>query len=268
MTPTESILLGTLTLVRVTAVVFTAPVLGGTQIPIRFRVLMAVTLTVFTAPMVFQVATPPAELDMMSCVFSELMIGMSLGLGVAILLAAARMVGTVIGQMASIPTMEQFPELNSPVGKLFGFLSIAAFVLVSGPELVVTSMIDTFVYLPVGSTLETLELSQLLIELLRQSFQLTLRGVAPAVAALLVSTLVIGVISRNYPQVNLLGLGLSSNLLVMMLAIFFTLGGCVWLFVDDFEQTRLTIEDALKAARQPSTVDVFAGGNQGASHVR
>ena len=130
----------------------------------------------------------------------------------------------------------QSGETASPVSHLFGILSLAAFALVGGPELVVSAMLDTFVQLPLGTKLETANVLGLVTELLQQSFILTLRGVAPAVAALMISTLVIGLISRSYPQMNLLGMGLSSNLIVMLLAVFFTLGGSVWLFVDDLDQ--------------------------------
>ena len=88
-------------------------------------------------------------------------------------------------------------------------------------------------------------MNQLVVDLCRQSFLLTLRGVAPGVAAMLISTLVIGMINRAYPQFNLLSLGISSNLLVMLVALLFTVGGCVWLFVDDFQQILETIRTAL-----------------------
>ena len=165
-------------------------------------------------------------------------------LGAAVF-AAARMTGTVIAQMASIPILEGIGDSNSPVGQMFGMLSIAAFTLMNGPELLIASTLDTFVQLPLGTSLETRATADLLVEMLRQSFLLTLRGVAPAVAAMMVSTIVIAVISRNYPQINLLSLGLSSNVSMMMIAVFFTLGGCVWLFVDDLQGVLVTIQEGL-----------------------
>lgn len=273
----ETIFVGLLALVRITAMLFTAPVLGNRVIPIRFRVLLSLILTAITFPMIQQqVAVVPSIGEWHSAVFSELTIGFSLGLGVAIMFAAARMAGTVISQMASIPMAGGASETSSPVGQLFGILSAAAFVLMNGPEMLIASTLDTFVYLPVGTTLDSAGVSELLIELLRQSFMLTLRGVAPAVAAMMVSTVVIGVISRNYPQVNLLSLGLTSNLSVMMLALFFTLGGCVWLFVDDFQQILSTIYSALEGASEALPDETATGGLdanltasvEGAAHVR
>ena len=166
------------------------------------------------------------------------------------------MAGTVISQMAAMQIGDGNDTLGgagSPVSKLLGVLSIAAFVLMGGPEQVVGATIDTFVAVPVGTSLQTAGLIDLAVELLRQSFMLTLRGVAPAVGAILITTFVVGLISRNYPQINLLNMGLTSNLCVMILSLSFTLGGCVWLFADDFHQVVSTIQNAMVASDDKRT---------------
>ncbi len=242
---------GSLALVRIASMVFTAPVLGHRSVPFRFKILLALVLTTVTFPLISQSTTIPTEIDGWThSLFSELAIGIFLGLGVQIVFAAAQMTGTVISQMAAM----QFGNGNdtlggegSPVSKLLGVLSIAAFVLMGGPEQLVGATINTFVAVPVGTSLQTGGLVDLTIELLRQSFLLTLRGVAPAMGAIMISTFVIGLISRNYPQINLLNMGLTSNLGVMMFALLFTLGGCVWLFADDFQQVVMTIQNAIVA---------------------
>ncbi|MFK7768910.1 MAG: flagellar biosynthetic protein FliR [Mariniblastus sp.] len=244
-----------LSFARVAALVLTAPVLGSRAVPLKMRIGLAVLLTIATLPLIDgqTVSTQPNQI--ISALFSEVIIGAILGLGVMIMFSAAQAAGTVISQMAGIQIADsldpQTGQLSSPVGQLFGMLSLAAFALIGGPELVIAALLDTFIHLPLGTSLETSRVLTLITELLQQSFILTLRGVAPAVAALMISTLVIGLISRTYPQMNLLGLGLSSNLIVMFLAISFTLGGCVWLFVDDLDQFIAMIGGVMQEARLP-----------------
>jgi flagellar biosynthetic protein FliR len=238
-------------LARVTAIVMTAPVFGSRAVPLKLRIGIALLLTLTAFPLIdsstIDVSAPG---QIATAIFSEVIIGSLLGLGVMIMFSAAQAAGTVISQMAGIQisnTLDpQSGETASPVSQMFGVLSLAAFALVGGPELVISAMLDTFVRLPLGTNLETANVLSLLTELLQQSFILTLRGVAPAVAALMISTLVIGLISRTYPQMNLLGMGLSSNLIVMLLAVFFTLGGSVWLFVDDLDQFIAMITNSLQ----------------------
>ena len=243
---------GSLALVRIASMVFTAPVLGHHSIPFRFKMLLALALTTVTFPLIDQSTTIPSEIDgWVHSLFSELAIGIFLGLGVQIVFAAAKMTGTIMSQMAAMQIGNGNDTLGgegSPVSKLLGVLSIAAFVLMGGPEQLVGATIDTFVAVPVGTSLQTAGLINVTIELLRQSFLLTLRGVAPAVGAIMISTFVIGLISRNYPQIDLLNMGLASNLCVMLMALLFTLGGSVWLFADDFYQVVNTIQDAIVAS--------------------
>jgi len=161
---------GSLALVRIASMVLTAPVLGHRSIPFRFKAILALLLTTVTFPLINQ--------------------------------STAQMTGTIMSQMAAMQIGNGSDTLGgagSPVSKLLAVLSIAAFVLMGGPEQVVGATINTFVAVPVGTPLQTAGLIDLMIELLRQSFLLTLRGVAPAVAAIMVSTFAIGLISRNYP---------------------------------------------------------------------
>lgn len=251
MDPVTWVLAGSLVAIRVTAMICTAPVLGHRAVPIRLKLALGGSLALLSAPLVLPQATPLTSLAAwLPAASSELTIGLALGLGVSLVYHAAQMAGTVISQMAALPLGDapggSAPE--GPVGGLFGALSAAAFVLLGGPEWLVAATLDTFHRLPLGIALQTDSIVALMVELLRQSFLLTLRGVAPAVAAMLASTLVIGLISRNYPQINLLNLGLTTNLAVMWLAILFTVGGCIWLFADDFGYLLKFIGSSLEQA--------------------
>ena len=238
-----------LVMTRLIAVAMTAPLLGSRVVGMRMRVGIALAVAVLAFPLIEFSSVPTEPAAVGSALISEALIGAMLGFGVTILFAAAQMVGAVIGQMAGIQIADQLDpnsgSASSAVSQLFAVLSLAVFALVNGPDLVVSSVLDTFVSLPPGTPIKAGSMLELLTQLLQQSFVLTLRGVAPAVASLMISTLVIGLIGRTYPQMNMLQIGLSSNLIVMMLAIFLTLGGCMWLFVDNWQEAIVFIETAL-----------------------
>ena len=135
-----------LILVRMMALVMTAPLLGHRVIPVRFRVLLGILLTVVAIPMVPSPESPGADRpDWLSAAVSEMTIGLSLGLGVMLVFSAARMVGGMISQLAAIPTTGQATEgSDTPLSHWFGLLSLAAFALLNGPELMVAAVLDTF----------------------------------------------------------------------------------------------------------------------------
>ncbi len=244
-----------LVFVRILAVTMTAPILGSRAVGFRTRVAMAVMLMMLTMPLVqispSVVSRVTNSAQWLSFIFSEAAIGISLGLGVSIIFAAAGAAGAAIGQMTGLELGKTGGhDAQSPLSSFYHIVSVAAFALMGGPALVVTAMLDTFIQIPITATLEQQPLIDMATDLLQQSFMLTLRAIGPVIVALLASNIVIGIISRTYPQMNLLGLGLSSNLIVMFMAVFLSLGGTVWLFVDDIESTVQFLQKGLRHAAE------------------
>lgn len=242
-----------LVFVRILAVTMTAPILGSRIVELKTRLAVAAMLMMLAMPLVHV----PSDLmnetltgsGWIPFIFSEAAIGITLGLGVTIMFSAASAAGTVIGQMTGLQLGETGgADSQSPVGRFFHIVSIAAFALIGGPALVVTAMLDTFIQIPLTTTLAEGPMIAMVTDLLQQSFMLTLRAIGPVLIALFVSNIVIGLISRTYPQMNLLGLGLGSNLVVMLMAVFLSLGGTVWLFVDDIETTIDFVKQGLQEA--------------------
>ena len=83
--------------IRIAGVVFTAPILGSRCVPFRFRLLVAALISVAALPLVApstESILQPGEI--FTAVTSEMVIGVMLGLGVAIMFAAAQAAGSVI----------------------------------------------------------------------------------------------------------------------------------------------------------------------------
>lgn len=243
--PQNSIVL-LLVFARVGSLMLTAPVLGSQLVPFKIRILLAVFLAIAIFPLIPSTSSSLGSDSWVPLLFSEISIGIMLGLGAAILVSAAKMAGTVIGQLAGMQwTADADTESSEPVtaiSQLFGIVSVAVFVTIGGPEMLTGALIDSYRNVPLGTPIAPASGLALLSDLLQQSFQLTLRGVAPAVASLLIGTITIGMLSRAFPFMNLLGLGFNSNQFMFFLATFLTLGGCVWLFLDDVGGTLDTVQ--------------------------
>ena len=78
------------------------------------------------------------------------------------------------------------------------------------------------------------------------SFSLGIRVAAPVVTALLLATLVLGLIGRTLPQLNVMALGFGLNSLLAFAALGVTFGAAAWVFQGQIEPTMKTIFDALK----------------------
>lgn len=226
----------TLVLARVGALIMTAPIFASAAIPIRARALLAVAITLLVTPLVS--ASPPEGMTELLVygryLASEALIGLLLGFGITLLLSGIQLTGQIISQLGGTALADVFdPTLDSNVSiysQLFYFITLAMFVLLDGHRLVMDALLDTYAWMPPGRASLGSTYVEALTTLLSQSFLLGIRAAAPTMTALLLATLLLGLIGRTMPQINILAVGFSVNSLLTLGCLFTTLGAIVWAF--------------------------------------
>lgn len=226
----------TLVLARIGALIMTAPIFGSAAIPIRARALLTVAISLLVTPLL--TASPPAEMTNLLVyaryLASEALIGLLLGFGITLLLSGIQITGQVISQLGGTALADTFdPTLNTNLSiytQLFYFLTLAMFVLLDGHRLVMDALLDTYVWMPPGKGSLGQSYVEALTALLSQSFLLGLRAAAPTMTALLLATLVLGLVGRTMPQINILAVGFGVNSMLTLGCLFTTIGAIVWAF--------------------------------------
>jgi flagellar biosynthetic protein FliR len=150
-----------------------------------------------------------------------------------------QLAGQIIGQMSGMT----FADLYSPgfdanvplISQLLYMIALAIFLLAGGHRLAMEGLLETFRALPPGSVSVSASLSECVVTLLAQSFSLGIRVAAPATAALLLASLVLGIISRTLPQLNVMALGFGLNAITTFGILSASLAGMAWLFEDEIE---------------------------------
>lgn len=237
-------LIFTLVLGRVGGLLLTAPVFSTTAIPLHIRGILAVAVSVMLVPLHVGSPSQPSEtmLDVGMMLASEIFVGLLLGFGMAVLMSGIQVAGQLISQLSGMSLAEVFnPGLNTNVpmfGQLFYYVTMAVFVLVDGHRMIIQALLDTFVAMPPGEAVFGDSFVDALTTTLTQSFVLGIRAAAPVMAALLVSTLVLGLITRTLPQINIIAVGFSLNALLTLAGVFMSLGAIAWTFQ---EQTAATL---------------------------
>ncbi len=226
----------TLVLARVGALIMTAPIFGITAIPMRAKALLVVAISLLITPLV--AATPPSDMTNLlvyaKYMASEGLIGLLLGFGITLLLSGIQLTGQIISQLGGTALADVFdPTLNTNLSiysQLFYFLTLAMFVLLDGHRLVIDALLDTYLWMPPGKGSLGTTYVDALTTLLSQSFLLGIRAAAPTMMALLLATLILGLIGRTMPQINILAVGFGVNSLVTLGCLFTTIGAIVWAF--------------------------------------
>jgi flagellar biosynthesis protein FliR len=233
----------TLVLARVGGLVMTAPVFGTGEIPLQVRALLAVALAALVSPLeTLQVAHPPQGIaDYALLIGGESLLGVTIGMGIRLMFSGLHLAGQVVAQMSGVQWTDVVnPQLDAEVpvfSQLLFFVALGVFVLMDGHRMVMTALLDTFVLLPPGGARMPATFGETLNALVNQSLTLGVRAAAPAALALLMSTLLVGLIGRTIPQINTLNFGFALNSLVTIAAIGLSLGAVAWMVHDQAEQT-------------------------------
>ncbi|QDT00037.1 flagellar biosynthetic protein FliR [Adhaeretor mobilis] len=241
-----------LVLARVGALVATAPIFGTKAAPMQFRAFLAIALTMLVTPM-FSTTSPVDVTNLFlfgKAVVNEMLVGLLLGLGVMILLTGVQVSGQIVSQMGGTAVAEAFdPTLDTNVSvysQLFYFLTLTMFVLLDGHRLLIGALLDTYVWLPPGEAALGPSYVEALTSILGQSFLLGIRAAAPAMIALFLSTLVLGLIGRTMPQINILVIGFGVNAMLTLGCLFVSLGAIAWAFPQQAGQAIDILRDAIK----------------------
>lgn len=245
----------TLVLARTGALIMTAPIFGSQALPRRVRALFAVALSLLVTPAFLGISLPPIEntIDYGRLLVSEALIGLLIGLGVNILFSGVQVAGQIVGQMSGLSLAEVFnPGFDEDVSvfaQLFYFLTLAVFVAVGGHRIVTEAMLETFTAAPPGHAALGATFVDVLVAILTQSFTLGIRAAAPLMVALLLSNLVLGLISRTLPQINVIVVGFGLNSLLAMGVLFLSVGAAAWTFQEPTMDVMQHIKDVLAASR-------------------
>ena len=197
---------------RIGAFLIASPFFGGSAVPLQVRIIMAVLLGV---AVVTTVEVPDwqafAGLNGLQVILTELAIGISSGLILTIWFSAALLAGEKIASSAGLGFAAQIdPDSGGQtpvVSKTFSLFLTVIFLSWNGHLLVLRAVADSYTYLPVGAMPAFPVLIQSGIAAAGSMFLAATIIMLPLTAFLMAINLVIGVITRSAPQLNLFSFG-------------------------------------------------------------
>ena len=231
----EHFLVFVLVLSRISGLLIVAPILGSRSIPMQIRGILAGSISLLITPL--QLASgadiPNSPLQLSILLAQELAIGLTLGTGVALLFMGLRLTGTMIAQMSALGIADVFdPTQGSNVSifaQLMDVLALSIFLLMSGHRQVMEALLSTFQWMPAG-----------------QTTMLGIRAGAPIATSLLLSILVMGLISRTLPQLNIFAIGFSINSTVLLIMLGMSLSAGTWLFQEQITPLLQAVTETLR----------------------
>jgi len=224
----EKLLGFALVLTRISAFFIILPVFGWKSIPIRIKVAVTV-LTSFFFLMITPLsidATKVTAVQVVLLIANEATYGLALGLIVTVIFTAVRFSGRIIERQMGLAMAQILDPLTGeraqPLGSLLEMIFVILFLAANGHHsflLIISRSYDTF---PVGSIPTISVLTSGVTGASSAMLLLGLRLAAPILAAFLLLMVVLAVLARIVPEMNILfiSLPLRVGLGLLMVTIF------------------------------------------------
>lgn len=210
-----------LTLARILPILVLAPFLGAKNVPTISRMLFGVSLVAIFLPQNLLVIHRDISFGMAFIGFltKELLIGSVLGFFCTVPFFFAQMSGSLIdhqrGSAALQVTDPTTQSQTGPVGILYNYLLIALFFSFGGPFLFFNGLASSYQMIPVDGWVNMaffnaqIPFWKQIFSLVQLMFRLSVQFAAPALAAILITDMFLGIANRLAPQVQIVFLGIS-----------------------------------------------------------
>lgn len=217
-------------LTRITGIFLFTPLLTSTSVPTPFKVMLAFMFSIAIYPFV-PLQNLPETIDLFSLaplMFSELLIGVVIGLIAGLPMVAIQMGGYVMGYQMGLSLAESYnPELDtnsSVLGQLLFYLSIFIYITVGGFETIFLILADSFQTINAGTMGKGNVPLDMFVEVLSSGFELALRVASPIMAVVSMLLIAMGFIMKTMPQMNIMSFGFSIQIVAGLAILMLTIG--------------------------------------------
>ena len=233
---------------RILGLIAAAPLFGNASVPPTVKILLGVLLATIIGPTVPALpATDPMSLAGLLILVQEMLIGLAMGFTIRIVFAAVEMAG----EISSLTMGLGFATLFDPqshgrstaISQFLSLLATLAFLAVNAHLVLLSALAESFISLPISASpingAGFREMAHWGGTIFSSGVQISL----PIVAALLITNIALGILTRAAPQLNLFGIGFPITLGVGLLVIGMTLpylsGPLQNLFLQGIEASRM-----------------------------
>lgn len=223
----------TLVMGRVAGIFAATPIFGGKGVPMRVKAGLSLVMTMVLFPAIRQTLPelPSDSISLIILVIRETLIGITLGLISQAIFSAVEFCGQLVGMQIGFTMVTLFdPTMGGQISILSVFQALLAtllFMALGVHHFFIRSIVESYQLLPLGGWHMSGPLLQFITVTVTGMFVLGIKLAAPVMVALLASTVVLGIMARIFPQMNVfiismplnIGIGfliLGSSLMVFM----------------------------------------------------
>ena len=213
-----------LVVVRLAGMMLFAPLFGSSRIPRRVKALLVIILAFgVTGGLDLPAELPESTWQLTAAIGGEMAFGLAMGMILSLVFIAAQWAGEMIGQQMGLNLGTvfdpQFGGQGSVLGDMYFMLTLVVFLAVGGHRSMLEGVRASFDFLPLMTVAVDRTLFDTLTGLLGGATVLAVRLAAPMLVTMLIVDLVLGLIGKTMPQMNVMSAGLTLRSVVGMVIV-------------------------------------------------
>jgi len=212
-------------LARISTIIFIVPVFGYGLIPVKVKIALCLLLTLLVFPFVnSSTIAEPQNLWMFFFMISkEVIAGMIIGFTTTLLFLAFQFAGTLVGMQMGFGIVNVIdPQMNIQVSIMGQFMYIIAmllFLAIDGHQFLIQALVQSFQVIPLTGAMFGSEIITKMVSISAQVFVIAVKIGIPAIIALLLTSIALGIIARTVPQMNVFIVGFPLNIGLGLIAL-------------------------------------------------
>jgi flagellar biosynthetic protein FliR len=199
--------------VRIGGVLMFPPFLGSSSIALQAKVALTLALTALLFPVAGVVAIQSGMMGWVRVVFSEMVIGLLLGLTMQFVFEAAQFAGQVVGVQTGfslITLLDPQTQADTPVLAVFQqMIVLMIFFQLNVHHWLLRGLAASFQLVPPGASLAHMLAGAAVLQAAGRIFLIGLEIAAPVIVATVVADIALGFLGKASPQLPVVLVGLS-----------------------------------------------------------
>lgn len=199
-------------LTRILGLISTAPLFGNMSVPARVKIGLGIMLAMIIAPTVPALpALDPTSLPGLLILVQQLIIGISMGFAMRIVLAGTEMAGEIASMTMGLGFATFYDPQSrghsSAISQLLALLTLMIYLSTDLHLVLLSTLAQSFSSMPISAAPISGEGLRQVVNWGGRIFSAGIQLSLPIVAALLITNMALGILTRAAPQLNIFGIG-------------------------------------------------------------
>lgn len=214
-------------LIRMTGLFLITPIFSRNNIPNVLKIGFSFFCSVILVNIldIEHLDLVPYELIIFS--IKELLVGLMLGFISYLFFTSLYLAGQIIDMQMGFGMVNVIDPQNNiqvPVmGTYYYIISILIFLTLDGHHFLIDALVQSYKYIPIGQFKFANDIISQLIRILSKTFVIGIRISAPVLASIFLADVLLGILAKTMPQMNVFIVGMPFKILVGIIIIIITL---------------------------------------------